>query len=68
MYVIILTLSAEFLATVRAIAAELPQKYIDTNKVQELVFNPEVTEAEALHFVEGYIATGWYDKVELVRR
>lgn len=68
MYVIILTLSAEFLATVRALAAELPQVCIDTNRVQELAFKPEVTEAEALHWVENYSASNRYDKVELIYR
>ncbi len=65
MFTITLTLSPEFLATTRALAAELPQVCINTNPVQELVFQPEVSEAEVLHWVETYIASGRYDKVEL---
>lgn len=68
MFVIILTLSADFLATVRALSAELPHVRIDTHRVQELEFQPEVTETEVLHWVENYTASGHYDKVELVRR
>lgn len=68
MFVITLTLSADFLATLRALAAELPHVCIDTNRVQELVFRPEATEAEALHMAENYEASGNYDKVELVYR
>lgn len=68
MFVIILTLSADFLATIRALALELPQVYIDTARVQELQLQPEVTEAEARQLAEGYETTSWYDKVELVYR
>ena len=68
MFVIILTLSTDFLATVRALAAELPHVCIDTHRVQELEFRPEVTEAEVVHWVETYTASRHYDKVELVRR
>lgn len=68
MFVIILTLSADFLATIRALALELPQVYIDTDRVQELQLRPEVTEAEARQLAEGYETTSWYDKVELVYR
>ena len=67
MFVIILTLSADFLATVRALALELPQVHIDTNRVQELQLRPEVTEAEAQGWVAKYKASGRYDKIELVR-
>ena len=68
MFVIILTLSADFLATIRALALELPQVYIDTDRVQELQLRPEVTEAEARQLAEEYETTSWYDKVELVYR
>jgi len=68
MFVIILTLSADFLATIRTLATELPTVCINTHKVQELAFKPEVTEAEALHWVENYKASGKYEKVELIRR
>lgn len=68
MFVIILTLSADFLATVRALALELPQMPVDTNRVQELQLRPGVTEAEARQLSEGYEASGWYDKVELIYR
>lgn len=68
MFVIILTLSAGFLATTRALALELPQVYIDTSRVQELQLRPEVTEAEARQLAEEYETTHWYDKVELVYR
>ena len=67
MFVIILTLSSELLAIVRALSAELPCT-INTDRVQELVFRPDVTEAEALHWVENYIASEQYDKVELIYR
>lgn len=65
MFTITLTLSPEFLATTRALAAELPQVCINTNRVQEIVFRPEVSEAEVLHWVKNYIDSGRYDKVEL---
>ena len=65
MFIITLTLSHAFLATTRALAAELPQVCINTNPVQEIVFQPEVSEAEALHWVKTYIASGRYDRVEL---
>ena len=68
MFVIILTLSDSLLAQVRSIAAELPHIKVNTNRVQELEFRPEVTETEALHWVETYTASGHYDKVELIRR
>lgn len=68
MFTIILTLSADFLATVRALALELPQVYIDTDRVQELQLRPEVTEAEAWYLAEEYEASGWYDKIEIIRR
>lgn len=68
MFIIILTLSTDFLATIRALAAELPAVCIDTRRVQELEFKPEVTEAEVLHWMENYRASGQYEKVELVRR
>lgn len=67
MFTIILTLSADFLTTVRALALELPQVPIDTDHVQELQLRPEVTEAEAQSWVAKYEASGRYDKVELVR-
>ena len=67
MFTIILTLSADFLATVRALALELPQVYIDTNRVQELPLRPEVTEAEAKRLAANYKATGYYDKIEIIR-
>ena len=68
MFVITLTLSADFLATLRALALELPHVPIDTAQVQELVFRPEATEAEALRMAENYEASGNYDKVELAYR
>lgn len=68
MFVLILTLSADFLADLRALAREVPHVYIDTNRVQELVFRPEVSEEEALHWAENYTASGQYDKVELIYR
>lgn len=68
MFVIILTLSDSLLTKIRAIAAELPHIGVNTNRVQELVFKPETTETEVLHWVENYTASGHYDKVELVRR
>lgn len=68
MFVIVLTLSADFLATVRALALELPQVYIDTDRVQELQLRPEVTEAEARRLAEGYETSGRYDKIEVIRR
>ena len=67
MFTIILTLSADFLATVRALALELPQVPVDTSRVQELQLRPEATEAEAQSWVAMYEASGRYDKVELVR-
>ena len=67
MFTIILTVSTDFLATLRALALELPQLGINTARVQEVNFRPEVTEVEALHWVDNYIASGKYDKVELVR-
>ncbi len=68
MFVIILTLSADFLATVRALAAKLPQVCINTARVQELEFKPEVTREEVDHWAKNYIASGQYDKVEIIRR
>ena len=68
MFVMILTLSASFLSTIRALAAELPDVYIDTHRVQELELRPEVTEAEARHLAENYSASGHYDRVEIIRR
>ncbi len=68
MFVIILTLSADFLCTIRALAREFPNIYIDTNQVQELEFKPEITKEEALQWVENYMASGKYDKVELTYR
>ena len=68
MFVIVLTLSADFLATLRALALELPQVYIDTDRVQELQLRPEVTEAEARRIAEAYEASERYDKIEVVRR
>lgn len=68
MFVIILTLSADFLATIRAFAAELPQVCINTARVQELTFRPEVPEEEVYHWVENYVASGQYEKVEVIRR
>lgn len=67
MFTIILTLSADFLATVRALALELPQVCIDTNRMQELQLRPEVTEADARRLAAGYEATGRYDKIEIIR-
>ena len=66
MFIIILTLSADFLATVRTLALELPQVSIDTNRVQELPLRPEVTEAEAKRLAANYKATERYDKVEII--
>ena len=68
MFVIVLTLSADFLATVRALALELPQVYINTDRVQKLQLRPEVTEVEAWHLAEEYEASGWYDKIEIIHR
>lgn len=68
MYVMILTLSARFLATCRALAAELPQVCINTNQVQELELSPHVTEEEVRHLAESYVASGNYDKIEIIRR
>lgn len=68
MFAIVLTLSADFLATVRALAAELPHVCIDTNRVQELAFNPEATEADVRRFAINYMATGKYEKVEIIHR
>lgn len=68
MFTIVLTLSADFLAAVRALARELPQIPFDTDRVQELELRPEVNEAEALHLAESYIASGRYDKVEIIRK
>lgn len=68
MFVIILTLSADFLATVRALAGELPQVCINTTRIQELEFKPEVTREEVDHWTKNYIASGQYDKVEIIRR
>lgn len=65
MFTITLTLSLEFLATTRALSAELPQVRINTNPVQEIVFQPEVSETEVFHWVKNYIDSGRYDKVEL---
>ena len=67
MFTVILTLSADFLTTVRALALELPQVPINTNRVQELPLRPEVTEAEAKRLVANYKATGRYDKIEIIR-
>ena len=67
MFTIILTLSVDFLATVRALALELPQVPINTNRVQELPLRPEVTEAEARRLAANYDATGHYDKIEIIR-
>lgn len=68
MFVIILTLSTDFLSTLRALAAEMPGVCIDTHKVQELELRPEVTEAEARHLAENYSASGHYDRVEIICR
>lgn len=68
MFVIILTLSADFLTTVSALAAELPHVCINTTRIQELEFKPEVTREEVDHWVKNYIASGQYDKVEVIRR
>lgn len=68
MFSIILTLSADFLATVRAIATELPQVYIDTARVQTLTLKASVSEAEARHMAASYVASGHYDRVEVVRQ
>lgn len=67
MFTLILTLSADFLATVRAIATEVKDMYIDTNRVQELPLVAGTNEAEALQWVKSYEQTGYYDKVELIR-
>lgn len=67
MYTIVLTLSADFLATIRALAAELPQVGIDTARVQELAFKPETTLEEVDRWAKKYIASGQYDKVEIIR-
>ena len=67
MFAIILTLSDDFLATVRALALELPQVCIDTSRVQELPLRAEVTEAEANRLAANYEATGRYDKIEIIR-
>lgn len=68
MFVLILTLSDSFLAATRALAAELPSIGIDTNRVQEIVFKPEVTLEDAMHWFENYSASGQYEQVALVRR
>lgn len=67
MFTIILTLSADFLATVRTLALELPQVPICTNRVQELPLRPDVTEAEAKRLAANYKATERYDKIEIIR-
>lgn len=66
MFTIILTLSTDFLATIRALAIELPNVHINTERVQEIKFQSEVTEDEVLHWVKNYINSGYYDKVELI--
>lgn len=68
MFVIVLTLSADFLAITRALAAKLPQVCINTARIQELEFKPEVTREEVDHWAKNYIASGRYDKVEIIRR
>lgn len=68
MFTIILTASPAFLATLRALASELPQIRIDTARVQKLELRPEVTLAEARHICDSYIDSGRYDKVELIYR
>lgn len=68
MFTIILTVSASFLATLRALASELPQIGIDTARVQELELRPGTTLAEAHHICNNYIDSGRYDKVELIYR
>lgn len=68
MFAIILTLSADFLTTVRALAAELPNVCIDTHRVQELELRPEATEDEVLRIAENYSASGRYDHVEVIHR
>lgn len=67
MFTIVLTLSLSFLSTVRALAAELPNVTICTERVQTLDFEPETSEAEVLRWMEMYRASGRYDSVELVR-
>lgn len=68
MFVMILTLSADFLATVRALALELPTVTIDTARVQEWEFKPHITREEAERFAETYRASHRYDKVEIIYR
>ena len=68
MYVIILTLSASFLSTIKALARELPQIPFDMHRVQELELPPYVDEADAARIAGDYIASGRYDRVELIHR
>lgn len=68
MFVIILTLSADFLATTLALAAELPEIGIDTSRVQEVALNPNTTLEEAFKLIRDYASTDWYDKIELIYR
>lgn len=66
MFALILTLTPDFLAITRALAAEFPHMYICTDAVQELKFRPEVSEAEVRHWQDNYLADGHYERVELV--
>lgn len=66
MFTIILTVSVSFLATLRALASELPQIGIDTARVQKLELRPGITQAEARHICDSYLDSGRYDKVELI--
>ena len=68
MFTIILTASPAFLATLRALAAELPQIGINTARVQKLELRPEVTREEALRIYDSYINSGRYDRVRLIHR
>lgn len=68
MFVIILTLSTDFQATLRALSRELPDVPICTDEVQELELEPRVSRAEALHLAGTYARSGSYDRVQLVRR
>jgi len=68
MFVLILTLTPDFLATTRALAAELPYVGINTCPVQALPFKAGTPAEDILHWLQTYTESGQYDKVELVWR
>ena len=68
MYVIIMTLSASFLSTIKEFARELPQIPFDLHRVQEFELPSYVNEADAVRIAGDYIASGRYDRVELIHR